>query len=124
MVVLLARKPLLMQQHCKTIGFGWGHGVFVGYAIIYQEKKYSEVHSEAVIYVISLNHMQKFSKTNVFCVLLCLKWYSLISCLLYVYTNLWWCHMHVSAKCFVLGLEGTVQVCGRFLWGQLWGTDI
>lgn len=64
----------------------------------------------------------EISKANVFCVLLCLKWYSLVSCLLYVYTNLWWCHMHVSAKCFVLGLEGTVQVCGRFLWGQLWCT--
>ena len=55
-----------MQQHCKTIGFGWGHGVFVGYAIIYQEKKYSEVHSEAVIYVISLNHMQKLVKPTYF----------------------------------------------------------
>jgi len=52
-----------MQQHCKTIGFGWGHGVFVGYVIIYREKKYSEVHSEAV-YVISLNHMQKFSRNQ------------------------------------------------------------
>lgn len=65
MVALLARKPLLMQQHCKIIGFGWGHGVFVGYVVIYREKKYSEVHSEAV-YVISLNHMQKLVKPTYF----------------------------------------------------------
>lgn len=65
MVVLLARKPLLMQQHCNTIGFGWGHCVFVGYVVIYWEKKYSEVHSEAV-YVISLNHMQKLVKPTYF----------------------------------------------------------
>lgn len=77
-----------LQDHWFWLGTWWVL-VFVGHVIVYWEKKYSEVHSEAV-YVISLNHMQKLVKpTYVFCVLLCLKWYSLVSCLLYVYTNLW-----------------------------------
>ena len=69
MVVLLARKPLLMQQHALQdhwfwLGTWWVL-VFVGHAIIYREKKYSEVHSEAsAVYVISLNHMQTFSRNQ------------------------------------------------------------
>lgn len=57
-----------LQDHWFWLGIWWVL-VFVGHVIVYREKKYSEVHSEAV-YVISLNHMQKLVKTNVFCVLL------------------------------------------------------
>ena len=51
-----------LQDHWFWLGTWWVL-VFVGHVIVYWEKKYSEVHSEAV-YVISLNHMQTFSRNQ------------------------------------------------------------